>query len=208
MAATGGNKDFQPSLMWRMGVSGAIALAVLVFDRVTKVAIQMQLDPAPFTGSIFDADFIPGVLRLHYIENIGASFSLGEGFGAAFILLALVVSAGSIVYLLRAPIVSKVETAGLALLVGGAIGNAIDRLLFGYVVDFLATEFIDFPVFNIADIGITCGVVLAFIGYALFSPANKLDATEELNRRDREDAARRARRRGEKARKIRENQGK
>ncbi len=47
---------------------------------------------------------------------------------------------------------------------GGAIGNAIDRLVFGFVTDCIATTFIDFPVFNVADVGITVGVVLALIG--------------------------------------------
>ena len=59
----------------------------------------------------------------------------------------------------------------MGMVVGGAIGNAIDRLVFGFVTDFFATRFIDFPVFNVADIGITCGVAIAFIGFMFFSLA-------------------------------------
>ena len=74
----------------------------------------------------------------------------------------------------------------MGMVVGGAIGNAVDRVVYGFVVDFIATEFIDFPVFNIADIGITCGVIIAFAGYLFFSPAaREVDATAELDARDR-----------------------
>ena len=81
-----------------------------------------------------------------------------------FVLLAVGVMAFVLVYLLRAPKISRLEVLGMGMVVGGAIGNAIDRLVFGFVTDFFATRFIDFPVFNVADIGITCGV-------AFFSPA-------------------------------------
>ena len=92
-----------------------------------------------------------------------------------------------------------------ALVVGGAIGNAIDRLAFGFVTDFIATTSIDFPVFNVAAVGITVGVVLALIGYMFLSPAaREVDATAELNARDEARAKRKAQQRGERARKIRE----
>ena len=206
MASTAQRSRFQPSLRWRFVVAGAVALVCFALDRVTKLAVQMSQDPAPFVGSRFEMPLIPGVLGLSYVENTGAAFSMGEGFGAAFVLLALVVTVGAVAYLLRAEAVSKLEVIGLALVVGGAIGNAVDRAVFGYVVDFIATEFMEFPVFNVADIGITCGVVVAFIGF-LVSPANKVDATAELNRRDEADRARRAKARGDRARAWRERNG-
>ena len=57
---------------------------------------------------------------------------------------------------------------GGALVVAGGIGNAIDRFIQGYVVDFIELSFMDFPVFNIADIGVTCGVALIFIAVIFF----------------------------------------
>lgn len=195
-----------PALSWRFGVAGIIALACFALDRATKLAVQMHLDPAPFVGSRFEMPLIPGFVGLSYVENTGAAFSMGEGYGIAFVALALVVTVGAIAYLLRAKVVSKLEVVGLALVVGGALGNAVDRAVFGYVVDFIATEFMSFPVFNVADIGITCGVVIAFIGF-LVSPANRVDATAELNRRDEQDRARRARARGDRARGWRERNG-
>ncbi|MDY2777003.1 MAG: signal peptidase II [Collinsella sp.] len=191
MASRTHSTRFQPSLRWRFAVAALVAGAFLAIDRVTKLAIQGSLSPAPFTGDTFEAPLLPGVMKLLYVENRGAAFSLGEGSGWLFVLLAIAVSLATLVYLWRAPGLSKLEVVGLGMVVGGAIGNAIDRILFGYVIDFLATEFIDFPVFNIADIGITCGVFIAFLGFAFLSPANKLDATAELDRRRAEDAARR-----------------
>ena len=61
-----------------------------------------------------------------------------------------------------------VLTLGGALVVAGGIGNAIDRFIQGYVVDFIELSFMDFPVFHIADIGVTCGVVLIFIAVIFF----------------------------------------
>ena len=63
--------------------------------------------------------------------------------------------------------VNACQTVGIALIVAGGIGNAIDRFMQGYVVDFIEFSFIDFPVFNVADIGVTCGFVLLFIGLFL-----------------------------------------
>lgn len=62
---------------------------------------------------------------------------------------------------------SYFETIGLSLVLAGGLGNAIDRFSLGYVVDFIEFSFIDFPVFNIADIGVTCGFALFLLGFIL-----------------------------------------
>ena len=178
--------EMSPSRVWRFATAAGVSALFLVLDQITKAVVRNVL----VLGAA-GPELIPGVIRLVYVQNIGAAFSLGEGLGGAFVLLALLVIAATIWYLWRTPLVSHLEVVGLAMVVGGAVGNAIDRLVSGYVVDFFATEFIDFPVFNVADIGITVGVVFAFIGFAFFSPANKVDATAELNRRDAEARARR-----------------
>lgn len=155
-----------PSVVWRLLVSGVMALAFLVVDQVSKMIVRR----AVMTG-FFSVELIPGVLGLEFVANRGAAFGLGEGMGWVFVLLAVGVTAFVLVYLLRAPKISRLEVLGMGMVVGGAIGNAIDRLVFGFVTDFFATRFIDFPVFNVADIGITCGVAIAFIGFMFFSPA-------------------------------------
>ena len=62
---------------------------------------------------------------------------------------------------------NTLETTGIALVVAGGLGNALDRFTLGYVVDFIEPVFIDFPVFNVADIGVTCGFVLVVLGLVL-----------------------------------------
>lgn len=190
-------KEMTPPLGWRLRVAGLIVFAVLVLDQLTKLAVRAA-------GSAFHVTLLPGVLDLMFVRNTGAAFSLGEGHGILFVVLAVAVVVAVAVYLVRSPQLSRVECAGLAMVSAGAIGNAIDRLLLGYVTDFIATTFIDFPVFNVADIAITVGVVLAVIGFIFLSPAAQVDATEELNRRDEAHRARKAKERGERARKARE----
>ena len=191
----GRSADMTPPLRWRLGVAGSVALAVLLVDQLTKLAVRA-------VGDALHVTVIPGVIDFLFVRNIGAAFSMGEGHGLVFAVLAFVVIVAIAVYLLRAPQLARFEVVGMAMVVGGAIGNAIDRLAFGFVTDFIATTFIDFPVFNVADIGITVGVVLAFVGFTFFSPANKVDATEELNRRDakaraKREAKRAARKKGD-----------
>lgn len=180
-----------PALVWRFAVASAVAGAFILLDQITKALVRASL-----VLNVPSIEILPGILRLLHVQNVGAAFSLGEGMGGAFVVLAVAVVLGSIWYLWKTPLVSKVETIGLAMVVGGAVGNAIDRLLFGCVTDFLACEFIDFPVFNVADIGITVGVVVAFFGFMFLSPANKIDATAELNRRDAERRAKKASKKG------------
>ena len=101
---------------------------------------------------------IPGVLSFIYVENTGVSFGLAAGFGPA--LLAACPCCGDWLRGLSvacAPCSRALRLWGLGMLAGGALGNAIDRVAFGFVTDFIATDFIDFPVFNVADIGVTVG---------------------------------------------------
>lgn len=184
-------KEWIPSRAWRAAVAAALFTAFLVLDQVTKVFVRTLV-----RHGFVAADFIPGILEFRFAANTGAAFSLGEGFGFIFVLLAIAVVIFTIVYLYRAPLVSQLEVIGLGMVAGGAVGNAIDRALFGFVTDFICTQFIDFPIFNVADIGITCGAIIAFLGFVI-SPANKVDATAELNRRDAEARARRTAKREE-----------
>ena len=155
-----------PAVAWRFGVFLALAFAFLLLDQVSKVVVR---DAA--AAGAFPITVIPGVIDFDFVMNTGVAFGLARGFGYVFVALAAVIVIASCVYLWRSRSLSWFEVVGLGLLAGGAIGNAIDRALFGFVTDFIATTFIDFPVFNIADIGITVGVVIAFAGFMLFSPA-------------------------------------
>ena len=118
--------------------------------------------------------FIPGVLHLTNIHNTGAAFSILDGARWFFVILCLVFVA-LIVYVLITDIISAPAARWCAVIVmAGAVGNCIDRLICGYVVDMLEFEFIKgFPVFNVADIYITVGGLLFVIFTLLEKPSAK-----------------------------------
>lgn len=134
-----------------------IAALVILIDQGTKAAVR---EVAPNLGRF--GTLIPGVIDLVHVENTGAAFSIGTGAGIIFIVLALVVVAGTTAFVYTQDIPMAL-TCSLACVAGGGVGNMVDRILFGSVTDFLATTFIDFPVFNVADIFVSCGIAVSFI---------------------------------------------
>ena len=177
-----------PSLAWRMGVAAVLAVTFVALDQITKSVVR-----AAVLAGALPVSVIPGVLDFTFVANDGVAFGLASGYGYTFVVLAAVVVAFTVAYLWRAPKLSRLEVAGLGMLVGGAVGNAWDRLVHGFVTDFISATFIGFPVFNVADIGITVGVVLAFVGFIFLSPAN-----EDARLRAEADRAERLGRGGEK----------
>lgn len=95
---------------------------------------------------------------IHHIRNTGMAFGLGQGRSMVFLAVALVVAVLLVAWAAAAPKRDRLLRTTLGLLVGGALGNAIDRVRFGNVVDFVDVRF--FPIFNVADSAITIGVVL------------------------------------------------
>ncbi len=112
-------------------------------------------------------EIIKDFFYLTYLENRGAAFGILQNFRWGFIILTLVAIAGMIWYFTQHK--HWVLRASLALLLAGAAGNLIDRALRGFVVDFLHFYPLgyDFPIFNVADICVTCGVIVLMI-YLLF----------------------------------------
>ena len=136
---------------------------LLAADQITKVLAKGKL-----MGDA-DVELIPGVLEFHYLENRGAAFSMMQNAQVVFMLAAALMCV-AIVYILRRVPVGKRYLAWhitLAMIGAGGIGNLIDRLRFAYVVDFIYFSLIDFPVFNVADICVTLGVI-ALIIFVLF----------------------------------------
>ena len=138
------------------------AALILVLDQVSKFITVANI---PLYQSV---DFIPGVLSLTYVQNDGAAFSILEGqqwlFAIVFALFAVF-----IVWEFskkRLPLKNFERWCIVAVFAGG-LGNMIDRLRLGYVVDMIQTEFMDFPVFNVADCFITCGCIL-LIAHLIF----------------------------------------
>ena len=101
--------------------------------------------------------FIPGLFDLTYVRNTGAAFSILSSETWILTVLSGVATAVLLVLLLRRVLPTRMGMLSLTLLLAGAAGNFIDRLAFGYVTDMFETTFMQFPVFNVADIGVVIG---------------------------------------------------
>ena len=108
-------------------------------------------------------DFIPGVMSLAYLRNYGAAWSILQNQQWFFTIVTLVVMVALVWYMVKSIGGSLFTLFSLALIVAGGLGNFIDRVRLGYVVDMFHLDFISFPVFNVADVCLTVGVGLLFI---------------------------------------------
>ena len=117
-----------------------------------------------------DVEFIPGLLGLTYIQNTGAAFSSFEGQQWLFALIFAVFTAAVLWEYFKKPMpFTTLERFFIASIYAGGLGNMIDRVRLGYVVDMIETLFMDFPVFNVADCFITCGCIAMMISLFLFN---------------------------------------
>ncbi|NMA37655.1 MAG: signal peptidase II [Papillibacter sp.] len=103
---------------------------------------------------------IPGLVQMTHINNYGAAFSMLEGKRIFFLILTAIVCAAILIALLTGKISDSFGKLSAAMLLGGALGNAIDRAATGYVVDMFEFTFVSFAIFNVADIFITFGGAL------------------------------------------------
>jgi signal peptidase II len=143
--------------------SALIALAVVLVDQATKILVDTTLSP----GSAVPV--VEGFFRLVYVRNSGAAFGLLRNSGVPFVLISI---AASILVLLYLFIISPRRTLGrhaLALILGGAVGNMVDRIFrSGEVVDFIEigiSQRLRWPAFNVADIAVTVGVALLVVEF-------------------------------------------
>jgi signal peptidase II len=142
-----------------------LSLAVIVLDQWTKYIITSNL------ALYDDIVVVPGFLDIVRLHNPGAAWSfLADASGWqrwVFTGLGIVVSIGILVWLRTLPARGKhLLAAGLCFVLGGALGNVIDRVLHGYVVDFVRVHYYDdwfFPAFNVADSAITVGAALLIL---------------------------------------------
>lgn len=113
---------------------------------------------------------IPGLFRLTYVQNTGAAFSMFEGKQTMFLVIFAAFTFLVVWDLWKKKMPFTVfERWCVAAIYAGGVGNLIDRLRFGYVVDMIETEFIRFPVFNVADSFITCGCILLLVHLFFFN---------------------------------------
>lgn len=144
---------------WRKWSVVLVAVLCLTADQATKLWARNTL---PLRQS---EPFIPGILSFLLTSNTGAAFSLGAGNGILMTTLAAVMTVTLIVWTVRKQRrnATLMESIGMGFLIGGALGNLCDRFLRGSVTDFLNFLFMSFPVFNVADALIDCGLALLII---------------------------------------------
>ena len=144
-----------------------LSVLLVVLDRLTKFLTVKNLD---FGESI---TVIPKLLDFTYVKNTGAAFSILENATWVLSIISVLFCVGAVWYFIRKKPESKILKTALALIFAGALGNAIDRIFLGYVIDFIEVTFISFPVFNVADVAITVGAVLLIFYELFFNPEVK-----------------------------------
>lgn len=130
---------------------------IVILDQATKFAAKTNLKP------VNNIDLIPGIFSLSYVENRGAAFGFFKDNKILLIGVTTLITLFIIYYIIKYKDVNKYFRLSLILIAAGAVGNLIDRIALGYVVDFIHfyyKEAFDFPVFNIADISVVCGTIL------------------------------------------------
>jgi signal peptidase II len=139
-----------------------IALAVLLVDQLSKWWIRSSLE-------LYEIIELIPCFQIIYVRNLGAAFSFLSDAGGwqrwFFIILSSLAAIAIYVWISRLSLQRWLEALGLSLILGGAVGNLIDRVFLGYVVDFLDVYYQDWhwPVFNIADSAITIGVLIMIV---------------------------------------------
>jgi len=140
------------------------AVGIIVADQFTKYLVVANI---PLYG---DVPFIPGFLQFTYVRNTGGAWSLFEGMTWLFVLVFAVLTVLIFLEYFKKPMAfSKFDRWCIAAIYGGGLGNMIDRVRLGYVVDMIETEFMDFPIFNVADCFISCGCIALMISLFFFN---------------------------------------
>jgi signal peptidase II len=145
------NKQWQRT--WIFWIAASVSL---ILDRVSKIWVLETFK----LGQTMP--LLPGIFHFTYVTNTGAAFSLFSGSGWLR-WLSLLVSIGLIALVWLTPRLNVWEKIGYGCILGGALGNGIDRFATGAVIDFLDFRLIRFPIFNIADVSINIGIICLLI---------------------------------------------
>lgn len=152
-----------------------IAVTIVVLDQWTKSLIHANL---PFNETWMPLAWLRPYARIVHWQNTGAAFGIAQDKGLFFTILAFFVIAVILYYFPQIPTEEIFLRLALALQLGGAIGNLIDRISRGYVTDFISVG--NFPVFNVADSCITIGAGVLLVGIWIEERRNKKADTKEL----------------------------
>jgi signal peptidase II len=159
-----------------------LAAVVILLDQLTKIIVKLTL-PLYQSKSIL-GDFA----LLTHVQNTGAAFSISLGslaFNRIFFIVMTIVAIIIVLYMIYRSN-TKLQQIGLSLVIGGAMGNLIDRILFGYVTDFMDMDFPDFimqrwPVFNVADSSIVIAMGLLILDMIINKPSDLPEQPQQDN---------------------------
>ena len=141
-----------------------MAAGIVAADQLTKYWVVANI---PLHENL---EAIPGLFHLTYVQNTGAAFSSFQGMQWLFLIIFLLFTFGILWEFSKNYFgFSTFERWCIAAVYAGGLGNMIDRLRLGYVVDMIAVDFINFPVFNIADCFITCGCIVLIVHLVFFN---------------------------------------
>jgi signal peptidase II len=147
-------RHYLPDYVFLLSIAGTIVL----FDQLTKFVVRSRLEIGEFWAPVAE---LGRFARIVHWKNTGAAFGLFQGGSLVFTTLAIVVTIGILNFFPILPRSDRFLRTAIALQLGGAFGNLVDRLTIGHVTDFVSV--LNFPVFNVADASISIGVVLILI---------------------------------------------
>ncbi len=159
-------------------IEAIVILLLVALDQLVKYLVRTDI---PLGGQV---DFLPHVLGLTHIHNTGAAFSMLSGARWFFVVLTTVFVVLALWVLYAKKITHPMGRWTLVLIVAGALGNLIDRALFGYVVDMFEVLFMHFAVFNVADIFVVVGGILFCIYYGFLHDRWKANSSQETHHDD------------------------
>lgn len=149
-------------------ISFAGILVLVGIDQLIKYFVDLYLKPI---GSVV---VIPKILSFTYLENDGALFGTMGGQTAFMTALAVICSLSIIGVLLLSKVKPSVESVCITIMLAGGLGNIIDRIFRGYVIDYIEVLFVDFYIFNFADCLVTCCAIIIMC-YEMYSLIKKKD---------------------------------
>ena len=146
-------------------------ILIVIFDQVTKLLAQKYLSD----GTV--VTFIKGIVQFNYTENTGMAFSLFTGARWIFIVITVIACGGALWYMFTDRCNSLWLYWSIGVIIAGGLGNFIDRVLYGFVIDFIEPVFLNFAIFNIADCAVTLGAV-SLIAYLVLDIFKREKANE------------------------------
>jgi signal peptidase II len=144
--------------VWDYVILIGVAALIVALDQWTKYLVRTLI---PFGGSWSPWPWLAPYVRLVHWQNTGAAFGMFQGFGMVFTVLAFIVAIAILYYFPRVPSKEWALRVAMVMMLGGAVGNLIDRLTYGTVTDFISVG--TFAVFNVADASISVGTAILIL---------------------------------------------